>query len=110
MKKLLLAIGCTLALAAPAFADTPIGPGVTGMGGTGPNKSDAVNAGPQPERELGVQRPEGSEPISGNAKAEAQILKEDVPRSTTHPSGPEATGTTRGSGARGRVDSPPAAR
>ena len=105
MKKLLLSAACALALAAPAFADTPIGPGVTGMGGTGPNKSDPVNAGPQPERELGLQRPEGSEPISGSAKAEAQILKEDTPRAATHPSAPDARGSTRDSGARGRVDS-----
>jgi hypothetical protein len=105
IKKLMLSAGLTLALAAPAFADTPIGPGVTGMGGTGPNKSDPVNAGPQLERDLAVKRPEGGEPISGNAKAEAQILKEDAPRAATHPSAPDARGSTRDSGARGRVDS-----
>ena len=42
LKKLLLSAAFPLALAAPAFADTPIGPGVTGMGGTGPNKSDSL--------------------------------------------------------------------
>ena len=108
VRKLLLSAGCALALAAPAFADTPIGPGVTGTGGTGPNKSDPVNTGVRPERELSVQRPEGSEPISGNAKAEASVMKQDAPRSATHPSAPDARGATPGSGARGRVDSSPA--
>jgi hypothetical protein len=103
MKKLLLSAACALALAAPAFADTPIGPGVTGAGGTGPNKSDPVNTAPQPERRLEVQRPEGNESISGNAKAEAEILKEDAPRSVTHPSAPAPTGSTRGESARGSV-------
>ena len=104
--KLMLAAGLTLALSAPVFADTPIGPGVTGMGGTGPNKSDPVNTGPQPERALETKRPEGSEPISGGAKAEAEILREDAPRSATHPSAPAPTGATRGSGARGSVPKP----
>ena len=102
MKKLVFAAAVACALALPAFADTPIGPGVTGMGGTGPNKSDP-DTGIKPERELGMQRPEGSEPISGNAKTEARIEKEDAPRDMTHPSSPAPTGATRGSGARGRV-------
>ena len=103
IKKLLLSAALPLALAAPVFADTPIGPGVTGMGGTGPNKSDPANTGVKPDRELAVQRPEGSEPISGNPKAEASMMKEDAPRALTHPSGPDATGATRGSGARGTL-------
>ena len=107
MKRLLLAAGIAAALAAPAFADTPIGPGVTGMGGTGPNKSDPVNTGPQPERAIETRRPEGSEPISGNAKAEAEVIREDAPRSATHPSAPAPTGATRGQGARGSVPSKP---
>jgi hypothetical protein len=102
LKKLLLSAALTLAIAAPAMADTPMGPGVTGMGGTGPNKSDPPT-GAKPDREVGVQRPEGSEPISGNAKAEAAMTKEDAPRALTHPSAPDATGATRGSGAGGRA-------
>ena len=103
MKRLLLLAGVAVALAAPAFADTPIGPGVTGMGGTGPNKSEPVNTGAQPERSLETKRPEGSEPISGGPKVEAEIMKEDAPRSATHPSAPAPTGATRGQGARGSV-------
>ena len=64
----------------------------------------------KPERELAVQRPEGSEPISGNRKAEASVMKDDAPRALTHPSGPDATGATRGSGARGSVPAEPAKR
>ena len=101
LKKLLLS--AAFAVAGAAYADTPIGPGVTGMGGTGPNKSDSPSTGVQPERELAVQRPEGSEPIGGNAKAEAAVIREDAPRSATHPSAPNATGATRGSGARGAI-------
>jgi hypothetical protein len=103
MKRVLLLAGVALAFAAPAFADTPIGPGVTGMGGTGPNASDPVNAGPRPDRALDAKRPEGSEPISGDAKAQAEIIREDAPRSATHPSAPAPTGSTRGQGARGSV-------
>ena len=104
LKKLLVSAALMVAVA-PAFADTPMGPGVTGMGGTGPNKSDA-NTGAQPDRASGVQRPEGSEPISGNAKAGASVMKEDAPRAATHPSAPDATGATPGSGAGGRVGEP----
>ena len=101
LKKLLLSAALTLAIAAPAMADTPMGPGVTGMGGTGPNKSDPPT-GAKPESELAVQRPEGSEPISGK-KGESSVMKDDAPRAATHPSAPDATGATRGSGARGRL-------
>ena len=105
MKKLLIAMGLALAFAAPAFADTPMGPGVTGMGGTGPNKSDP-DTGAKPGG-AGVQRPEAREPISGNAKAERSVTKDDAPRSVTHPTVPEATGATGGAAGRGRVDPTP---
>ena len=105
LKKLLLSAALTLAIAAPAIADTPMGPGVTGMGGTGPNKSDPPT-GEKPDRELAVQRPEGSEPISGR-KAESSVMKQDAPRAATHPSAPDATGATRGSGARGEASPEP---
>jgi hypothetical protein len=46
MNKALVAAGLTLALSGVAWADTPIGPGVTGSGGTGANAADAnVRAG-----------------------------------------------------------------
>jgi hypothetical protein len=45
-KKACLAAGLMLALSGAAFADTPIGPGVTGSGGTGATAADAnVRAG-----------------------------------------------------------------
>jgi hypothetical protein len=40
MKKACIAAGLALALNAVAFADTPIGPGVTGSGGTGKDAAD----------------------------------------------------------------------
>ena len=40
MKKAWIATGLALLLNAPAFADTPIGPGVTGSGGTGKDAAD----------------------------------------------------------------------
>ncbi|HEX2828041.1 MAG TPA: hypothetical protein VHP37_16935 [Burkholderiales bacterium] len=101
MKRLILFAGIALAFAAPAFAVTPIGPDVSGMGGADADKSDPVNTSRQPDRALETKRPEGSEPISGDAKAEAEIIKQDAPRSATHPSAPAPTGSTRGQGARG---------
>jgi hypothetical protein len=101
VKKLVLAAGLVLSLGSAAYADTPIGAGVTGSGGTGPNKSDP-NTGVPPSGDTRVQRPEGSEPISGNAKAEASITTQDTPRAT-HPSGPEGKGATGAAGAGGKV-------
>jgi hypothetical protein len=42
MRKTLVAAGLTLALCGAAFADTPIGPGVTGSGGTGLDSADTT--------------------------------------------------------------------
>ena len=36
-----LALACTLALSGSVWADTPVGPGATGIGGTGSNAADA---------------------------------------------------------------------
>ena len=40
MKQVCMAAALTLALGGAAFADTPIGPGVTGSGGTGKDTAD----------------------------------------------------------------------
>jgi hypothetical protein len=102
IKKLLLAAGLALSLGSTAFADTPIGTGVTGSGGTGPNKSDPANTGVKAQGDLQVQRPDGSEPISGNAKAEAAVTTQDKSRAT-HPSAPTGKGATGPAGAGGNV-------
>ena len=110
MKKLTLAAGLTLTLTlgAPALADTPIGPGVTGSGGTGPNRSDPATTGVRPGGDAQVRRPEGSEPISGDLKgqpsAQERSRGEPAPSARgreTHPSAP--TGGTAPAGATGTV-------
>ena len=106
IKKLLVAAGLTLAFGAPALADTPIGTGVTGAGGTGANQSDSAATGVRPGGEAQVRRPEGSEPISGAVKGEAAATQErsrgdaaaapSAQGRATHPSAPTAAPTGRG--------------
>ena len=40
LRKSVLTLACTFALAGSVWADTPIGPGTTGTGGTGGNEAD----------------------------------------------------------------------
>jgi len=47
IRKLCIAAGLALSLGTSAFADTPIGPGATGSGGTGPNAADRTDASKQ---------------------------------------------------------------
>ena len=110
MKKLFIAAGLTLTLAAPAFADTHIGAGVAGSGGTGPNRAEPPNTGVQPQGDTAVRRPEGSEPISGDLKGRDAAAGEERSRGEpapsargreTHPSAPTGRGASGNSGAGG---------
>jgi hypothetical protein len=89
MRKALIATALTLLIGAPAFADTPIGKGVTGAGGTGPNMADVdakkrEEKAPQPQ----VLNPDGSEP----SRAAVPKDQKDTARGATR--GTPGTGAT----------------
>jgi hypothetical protein len=84
-----IAAGLAFSLVAPVFADTPIGPGVTGSGGTGANKSDDPSTGAGPGTEVRQADREGNGSTKGRA-----ITSGDVKAGRTG-----ATGATSGSGA-----------
>ena len=70
-RKTCIAAGLALSLIAPAFGDTPIGPGVTGSGGTGPNKSDDPSTGAGPATEVRPAQREANAPSAPKANASA---------------------------------------
>jgi len=67
-KKVIIAAALTLFMSGPAFSDTPIGKGVTGAGGTGPNEADVQAKAREAKtgRADGL-NPDGSEPSGRNA-------------------------------------------
>ena len=92
MKKTCIAAGLALALIAPAFGDTPIGPGVTGSGGTGANKSDDPSTGAGPGTEVRPAQREANMPAAPKANASAAGDAKAGARTG-------ATGATGGAGA-----------
>jgi hypothetical protein len=91
-RKICIAVGLALSLIAPVFADTPIGPGVTGAGGTGPNRSDdpSTAAGPGTE----VRQADRETNATGGAKAAASASGDAKAGARSG-----ATGATSGGGA-----------
>ena len=93
MNKALVAAGLTLVLAGVAWADTPIGPGVTGSGGTGANAADAnIRAGAGGEAK---KTREDGMPVD---RADAKVRSEARAKGAT---GAAASGSASGSGAAG---------
>jgi hypothetical protein len=92
MRKTWMVAGLALALSAPVFADTPIGPGVTGAGGTGANRSDDPSTGAGPGTEVRQADREGNP--SGTAKGRASASGEARAGARSG-----ATGATSGAGA-----------
>ena len=90
--KLLVAAGLAVSLIAPVMADTPIGTGVTGAGGTGANKSDdpSTGAGPGTEVRGAPRQGAGSNASGANSSAGAQ---------SSAGKGSGATGASAGAGA-----------
>lgn len=104
-KALWIAAGLVAALSGPAYADTPIGAGVTGSGGTGANRSDPPNGVgvtgnpdsriPAPGAKGGVA---GSASVSGKVNTDRGGSSESV-RGTGASDGAGATGNLRRDGA-----------
>jgi hypothetical protein len=67
--KTIIAAALTLVFSAPAFSDTPIGKGVTGSGGTGPNQADVESKAREAQTPPQTQKlnPDGSESSRGSA-------------------------------------------
>ena len=105
MKTAYVAAGFALALSGVALADTPIGPGVTGSGGTGATAADAnlkAGAGGQ-----GTQTREDGMPVDradAKVRGDARAKESGNPSLRGSPSGNPATGTTGGLGASGTTD------
>lgn len=105
--KLLIAAGLTVALSTPlsVFADTPVGAGATGKGGTGVNKSDPISPGAAAVPSTGV-GPVGATP--GNAPAPSgprDGTRSGVPAGAAGAAGGSA-GATGSSGASGVTSGP----
>jgi hypothetical protein len=94
-----LALACTLALNGSVWADTPVGPGATGVGGTGPNAADArvrdrEGGGAPPKRQDGMPVDQADMNVRANPSTGAATRDERT--------GPEGAGSTSGSGASGK--------
>ena len=95
-RKSMIAAALTLLMSAPVFADTPIGKGVTGAGGTGPNTAD-IEARQREAQSPPTQglNPDGSE--SSRAGTSQSTDMQDRARGAT--SVAPGTGSSTGSGA-----------
>jgi hypothetical protein len=106
-KALWIAAGLAAALSAPAYADTPIGAGVTGSGGTGPNRSDPPNGvGVTGNPDSRIPAPGAAPRVSGSAAATGQVNTDrggssESVRGTGASDSAGATGDLRRDGATG---------
>jgi hypothetical protein len=99
LTKSFLLLACTFALSGSVWADTPIGPGATGIGGTGPNAADAqVRDG---EGGMGPKRQDGMLLDQADAKVRANTSTGAATRDDR--TGKQGTGSTSGSGASGKA-------
>jgi hypothetical protein len=93
LRKRFLAVACTLAVSGSVWADTPVGPGATGIGGTGPNAADAKvrdrEGGTPPQRRDGMPVDQADANIRANAGAATQDAR----------TGQEGIGSTSDAGA-----------
>lgn len=102
MRKTLLAAGLTFALCGAAFADTPIGPGVTGSGGTGLDKAD-TNLKPGAGGEPKVLRQDGAPTDQADRNLRSESAAKTGPHSdlktdAAAPVGVGASGSAAGAG------------
>ena len=102
MRKTCLAMILTVGLCGVALADTPIGPGVTGSGGTGANTADS-NLRPGAGGEPRVLRQDGTpaDQTDRNVRSEAPAKGSgtgDLKRDAAAPTGVGASGTAGGAG------------
>ena len=102
LMKRFLALACTLALTGSAWADTPIGPGVTGTGGTGPNAADSGTrtrdgGGAGPKRQDAAPVDQTDSKVRANAGPGAAPRTRDGSTSNT------GTGSTSGAGVSGNA-------
>jgi hypothetical protein len=99
MKKAYVAAGVALALSGAVLADTPIGPGVTGSGGTGANAADA-NVRPGAGGQGMKTREDGMPMDRADVKVRGDVRAKDssAAAATGSTSGGSATGTTGGLG------------
>ena len=99
MNKAYVAACLAFAFSGMALADTPIGPGVTGSGGTGANATDAISR-PGAGSQTAKTREDGMAVDHADAKVRAEARAKDSKAAAS-------TGSTSGSagtGARGTVD------
>jgi hypothetical protein len=101
LNKSLLTLACTFALAGSVWADTPIGPGVTGSGGTGASTADAKvrdreGGGAGPKRQDGAPLDKADSNVRANSSAGASVRDEST--------GNAGTGSTAGASARGTAE------
>jgi hypothetical protein len=102
MRKTLLATGLTIALCGTAFADTPIGPGVTGSGGTGLDSADTnlkPGAGGEPRvlRQDGTPADQADRNLHFDSSGKA-AARGDLKPDAAAPVGVGASGTVGGAG------------
>ena len=100
LMKRFLALVCTLALTGSAWADTPIGPGATGTGGTGPNAADSGTrtrdgGGAGPKRQDAVPVDESDSKVRASPGA--------APRTRDGNTSNTGTGSTSGAGVSGNA-------
>ncbi|MDB5867275.1 MAG: hypothetical protein JWO70_5081 [Betaproteobacteria bacterium] len=99
IRKASLAAALTLVLATTAFADTPIGPGVTGMNAGGA-PSPGASAGASSDSRVA---PDGSPATGGRAAANAGQDRQDRNAPPTHGTGSAGVGGTGGISGSGDV-------
>jgi hypothetical protein len=103
MRKTLLAAGLAFALCGTAFADTPIGPGATGSGGTGLDSAD-TNLKPGAGGEPRVQRQDGApaDQADRNLRSGKAAPRGDLKPDAAAPVGVGASGNVGGAGTAAR--------
>ena len=94
-----LALACTLAVSGSVWADTPVGPGATGIGGTGSNAADAKvrdreGGGSAPKRQDGTPLDQADANVRAGASTGAATRDDRT--------GKDGAGSTAGSGASGK--------
>jgi len=102
MRKTLFAAGLIFALCGAAFADTPIGPGATGSGGTGLDSADAnvkPGAGGEPRalRQDGAPADQADRNLRSDSSGKA-AARGDLKPDAAAPVGVGASGTVGGAG------------
>lgn len=94
LRKSFLAVTFTFAVSGSAWADTPVGPGATGIGGTGPNAADAnvrdrEGGGTPPKRRDGMPVDQADANVRANAGVSTRADRTDN----------QGAGATSGAGA-----------